>query len=128
MATSEAGRVVQGGSTITEQLVKNTIGTDERTLTRKIREAETAWALEDIYTKDQILALYLNTVYFGQGAYGIQAAAKTYFSIPAKDLNLGQSALLAGLIRSPSIYDPVFHPEAAQARRGWVLSRMRKLG
>src|SRR3989442_9190744 len=118
------GRVVQGGSTITEQLVKNTIGTDERTLARKIHEAETAWAVENGYSKDEILDMYLNTVYFGQGAYGIQAAAKTYFSVPAKKLDLEQSALLAGLIRSPSSYDPVFHPDVATSRRNYVLRRM----
>jgi 1A family penicillin-binding protein len=128
LANTQQGRVVQGASTITEQLVKNTIGTDERTLLRKIREAETAWALEDNYSKNEILSLYLNTVYFGQGAYGIQAAAKTYFSIPAKKLDLQQSALLAGLIRSPSAYDPVFHPDLAKQRRNYVLFRMRKLG
>lgn len=128
LANTEHGRVVQGGSTITEQLVKNTIGTDERTLFRKIREAETAWALEDNYSKNDILALYLNTVYFGHGAYGIQAAAKTYFSIPAWKLDLSQSALLAGLIRSPSTYDPTFNPGLAGQRRDYVLSRMRALG
>jgi penicillin-binding protein 1A len=122
------GRVVQGGSTITEQLVKNTIGTDERTLARKIHEAETAWAVENGYSKDEILDMYLNTVYFGQGAYGIQAAAKTYFSIPATKLDLEQSALLAGLIRSPSGYDPVFHPGVATSRRNYVLRRMWTLG
>src|SRR6266511_2083444 len=122
------GRVVQGGSTITEQLVKNTIGTDERTLTRKIHEAETAWAVEDSYSKDEILDMYLNTVYFGQGAYGIQAAAKTYFSVPARKLDLAQSALLAGLIRSPTRYDPVFHPDVATSRRNYVLRRMWTLG
>jgi 1A family penicillin-binding protein len=128
LANAEHGRVVQGGSTITEQLVKNTIGSDERTLLRKIHEAETAWALEDDYSKNEILALYLNTVYFGQGAYGIQAAAKTYFSIPAKELDPAQSALLAGLIRSPTAYDPLFHAELATQRRDWVLGRMRQLG
>src|SRR5262245_9249516 len=128
LANAEEGRVVQGASTITEQLVKNTIGTDDRTLIRKIREAETAWALEDRYSKDEILGLYLNTVYFGHGAYGIQAAAKTYFSIPASQLDLEQSALLAGLIRSPSSYDPVFHPELATRRRDYVLDRMSVLG
>jgi penicillin-binding protein 1A len=128
LANTEKGRVVQGGSTITEQLVKNTIGTGERTLLRKIREAETAWALENNYSKNEILAMYLNTVYFGQGAYGIQAAAKTYFSIPAWKLSLTQSALLAGLIRSPSTYDPLFNAGLAKQRRDYVLSRMNTLG
>src|SRR5438445_10916547 len=128
LKNAAVGRVVQGGSTITEQLVKNTIGTDERTLARKIHEAETAWAVEDRYSKDDILDMYLNTVYFGEGAYGIQAAAKTYFSVPAKKLDLQQSALLAGLIRSPSAYDPVFHPDLATSRRNYVLKRMWDLG
>src|SRR5207249_8917169 len=105
LRNAQAGRIVQGGSTITEQLVKNTIGSDERTLIRKVHEAETAWALEDRYSKDDILDMYMNTVYFGQGAYGIESAARTYFSRPARRLGLDQSALLAGLIRSPSIYD-----------------------
>jgi membrane peptidoglycan carboxypeptidase len=121
------GRIVEGASTITEQLVKNTIGTDERTFTRKVREAEMAYELEDRYSKDQILEMYLNTVYFGQGAHGIQAAAKTYFSIPASKLTLEQGALLAALIRSPSSYDPVYHPEVALERRNLVLGRMRDL-
>ncbi|HEX9234895.1 MAG TPA: biosynthetic peptidoglycan transglycosylase, partial [Actinomycetota bacterium] len=127
LANARSGHIVEGASTITEQLVKNTIGTDEKTLGRKIREAEIAYALEDRYTKLQILELYMNTVYFGQGAYGIEAAAKTYFSIAANALDAGQSALLAGLISSPSRYDPVFHPEAALAQRNYVLGRMRDL-
>jgi 1A family penicillin-binding protein len=121
------GHVVEGASTITEQLVKNTIGTDDRTLTRKIREAEMAYELEDRYSKDQILEMYLNTVYFGQGAHGIQSAAKTYFSISASKLTLEQSALLAALIRSPSSSDPVYHPDVALHRRNLVLRRMRDL-
>lgn len=121
------GRIVEGASTITEQLVKNTIGTDEKTFTRKVREAEMAYELEDRYSKDQILEMYLNTVYFGQGAHGIQAAAKTYFSVPASKLSLGQSALLAALISSPSSYDPVYHPAVAVKRRNLVLGRMRDL-
>jgi 1A family penicillin-binding protein len=118
------GRIVQGGSTITEQLVKITITGGERTLRRKIREATLAYELENRLTKNQILEMYLNTVYFGQGAYGIQAAAKTYFSIPARELDLTQSALLAALIRAPAAYDPVFHPNVAQERRQYVLDRM----
>jgi penicillin-binding protein 1A len=118
------GRIVQGGSTITEQLVKNTITGGERTLRRKVREAALAYELENRFTKDQILEMYLNTVYFGQGAYGIQAAAKTYFSIAARDLDLTQSALLAALIRAPAAYDPVFNPDVARDRRQYVLDRM----
>jgi len=123
-ANAGHGRLVQGGSTITEQLVKNTITGGDRTLGRKIREARLAFQLEKEYPKDKILEMYLNTVYFGQGAYGIEAAAKTYFSGPAQDLTLRQAAMLAGLIASPSSYDPVFHPELAIARRDLVLSRM----
>ena len=125
---AKSGRIVQGGSTITEQLVKNTITGDDRTLDRKIREAILAYKLEDELTKDEIFQKYLNTVYFGRGAYGIQAAAKTYFSVSAWDLDLAQGALLAGLIRSPGDYDPVEHPRAAASRRDQVLYRMRVLG
>jgi penicillin-binding protein 1A len=121
------GHVVEGASTITEQLVKNTIGTDEQTFARKVREAEMAYEMEDRFTKDQILEMYLNTVYFGQGAHGIQAAAKTYFSVPASRLTLDQSALLAALIRSPASSDPVYHPDTALTRRNVVLGRMRDL-
>ena len=121
---AKEGRIVQGGSTITEQLVKNTITGDERTLSRKIKDAVLAFELEKRYTKDQILAMYLNTVYFGQGAYGIQAAAESYFSIPPNQLTLAEGALLAGLIASPSTYDPVFHPDQAMRRRNLVLSKM----
>jgi len=121
------GRIAQGGSTITEQLIKNTITGSERTLRRKIRDAVLAHQLEQRYSKDQILDLYLNTVYFGQGSYGIDAAAHTYFSVSPRALTLSQAALLAGLISSPARYDPVFHPEAALARRNQVLDRMRTL-
>jgi penicillin-binding protein 1A len=122
------GRIAQGGSTITEQLAKNTITGDDRTIARKVKDAVLALELEQRYTKEQILDMYLNTVYFGQGAYGIQAAAKTYFSVPATQLTLPEAALLAGLIASPAAFDPVFHPDLAQARRDLVLGRMRTLG
>lgn len=124
---SKGNGVVQGASTITEQLVKNTITGNERTLGRKVKDAILAYQVERRYTKAQILEMYLNTVYFGQGAYGIQAAARTYFSVPARKLTLVQGALLAGLIASPSTFDPVFNPELAVARRNVVLARMRAL-
>src|SRR5918992_878911 len=89
------GGVVEGGSTITQQLVKNTITGSARTFGRKLREARLAYRLEDRYSKSEILEMYLNTVYFGQGAYGAQAAAKRYFSRRARDLSLPQAALLA---------------------------------
>ncbi|HEX2426041.1 MAG TPA: PBP1A family penicillin-binding protein [Actinomycetota bacterium] len=123
-----SGRIVEGGSTITQQYVKQTYVGDERTLSRKIEEAYLAWQLEDKLSKDQILTKYLNTVYFGNGAYGIQAAAQTYFDRPATDLTLSQSALLAGLIRAPNDYDPVSHPNIATRRRNQVLSSMLNLG
>ena len=92
------GGVTQGGSTITQQLVKNLYVGDEQTFTRKIDEAALAWQIEDQLSKEQILARYLNTVYFGQGAYGVQAAARTFFNENAEDLSLTQSATLAGSI------------------------------
>jgi membrane peptidoglycan carboxypeptidase len=128
VADAKAGTFVQGGSTIEEQLVKNTITGDAKTLGQKLRQAELAYALEGRYTKAQILGLYLNTVYFGEGAYGIQAAAQTYFSRDAQDLTLTQGAMLAGVIQAPSAYDPLFDPVAALRRRNTVLTRMAYLG
>lgn len=122
------GRVVEGGSTITQQYVKNTLVGNDRTLKRKIREARLAWELERDYTKDEILGKYLNTIYFGKGAYGIQAAARKYFSKRASELGLVEAALLAGLIAAPERYDPVDVPEAAIGRRNLVLARMKELG
>jgi 1A family penicillin-binding protein len=117
----------QGASTITQQYVRNTILLDERTqmtATRKVREAYLAMELEKRYNKSQILEMYLNTVYFGEGAYGAEAAAQVYFARPAKDLTLAQGALLAGLVQSPSRLDPYDNPEGALTRRGEVLGRM----
>jgi penicillin-binding protein 1A len=125
-----SGKVVEGGSTITQQYVRNafpSVGT-EQTLARKLKEAALAWQLEKEYTKDQILGKYLNTVYFGQGAYGIQRAAKTFFSKQAEDLRLHEAALLAGLIAGPEKYNPLKSRPAAMARRNLVLGRMLDLG
>jgi penicillin-binding protein 1A len=122
------GDIVQGGSTITQQYVKNTIVGTERTVDRKLKEALLAYQLEQEMTKEEILAAYLNTVYFGQGAYGIQQAARTFFSRPAPRLNLPQAALLAGMIAGPGMYDPINQPEAAVHRRNHVLGRMQELG
>jgi penicillin-binding protein 1A len=124
---ARSGHIVQGGSTITEQLVKNTITGDDRTLGRKLREAIVAYHLEDEYSKGEILQLYLNTVYFGQGAYGIESAARTYFSRHASKLTLNEGAILAALIASPSRFDPVFHPGLAKQRRNLVLKQMLEL-
>jgi membrane peptidoglycan carboxypeptidase len=134
-----AGSVQQGGSTLTQQLVKQTLlqtaetpeerqAATEESVGRKLREARLALALEQKYSKDEILTRYLNIVYFGEGAYGIQAAAQTYFSVDAKDLSLVQAAMLAGLVQSPTNDDPMAHPEAAKQRRDEVLTRMHQLG
>lgn len=122
------GGAAQGGSTITQQLVKNTVLTSQKTLSRKVHEAVDAVRLEDTTSREQILDDYLNTVYFGNGAYGIQAAAEAYFGIGAAHLDVAQSALLAGLIRDPSGYDPIAYPSAARARRSVVLGLMQKYG
>jgi membrane peptidoglycan carboxypeptidase len=134
-----AGSVQQGGSTLTQQLVKQTLlqmaqtqeerqAATEESVGRKLREARLALALEQKYSKDEILTRYLNMVYFGEGAYGIQAAAQTYFSVDAKDLTLPQAAMLAGLVQSPTNDDPIAHPQAAKTRRDEVLDRMHQLG
>ena len=123
-----AGGVVQGGSTITEQFVKNAYVGNERTYTRKVREAVLAWQLEDRWSKDKILTEYLNTVYYGAGAYGVQAAALTYFHKPASELNLQQAALLAALPKFPSQYSPTSDPKLARERRNVVLRVMADQG
>src|SRR3712207_5506990 len=130
-----AGGVQEGGSTLTQQLVKQTllqsaepdaerIAATEQTLGRKIREARLALALEDTYSKDELLTRYLNIVYYGQNAYGIQPAARAFFGVDATQLTLPQAALLAGLAQSPTEDDPFTDPEAATTRRNEVLSRM----
>jgi penicillin-binding protein 1A len=121
-------RVVQGGSTITQQFVKNAYVDDQRTIGRKVREAALAWQLEQKWTKDEILTAYLNTIYFGNGAYGIQQAARTYFGKGAHDLDLHEAALLAGIPADPSRYDPVANPREARGRREVVLRTMLDLG
>jgi penicillin-binding protein 1A len=123
-----SGEVVEGGSTITQQLVKNLYVGDEESFRRKYEEAVLAWQMEDRLPKEQILTRYLNTVYFGQGAYGAQAAARTFFGVDASELTLAQSAMLAGLITAPSHFDPYVRPESALGRRGVVLRLMRRLG
>ena len=106
LANIRAGRIVQGGSTITQQLAKNLFLKPDRTLRRKVREVLLAFWLERKFTKDQILTLYLNRVYFGAGTYGVDAAARRYFGKPAKDLTLYEGAVLAGLLKAPSRYNP----------------------
>ncbi len=120
----QSQQVIEGGSTITQQFVKNAYIRNERSIGRKVREAALAWQLEQKWSKERILTAYLNTIYFGNGAYGIQQAARTYFDKGAKRLTLAQAALLAGIPADPSRYDPVQHPRAAKARRDYVLQRM----
>ena len=124
LADVNAGSAVQGGSTIAQQLVKTTYLTDQKTLDRKIREAVLAERLEEKYSKSQILDAYLNLVYLGSGAYGVEAASKEYFNEDADKVSLAQAALLAGLIQAPSGYDPLTNPVGARERRSQVLSRM----
>jgi penicillin-binding protein 1A len=120
--------IVEGGSTITQQFVKNAYIRNEQTIARKVREAALAWQLEQRWSKDRILTAYLNTIYFGNGAYGIQQAARVYFGKVAKDLELPEAALLAGIPSNPAQYDPVTHPRKAQARRRHVLNLMLEQG
>jgi penicillin-binding protein 1A len=121
-------KVVEGGSTITQQFVKNTYTHQERTISRKLKEAALAWQLERRWSKDRILTAYLNTIYFGNGAYGIEMAARVYFHEHASDLTLPQAALLAGLPASPGAYDPAANPKAAEDRRRTVLQLMYQEG
>lgn len=123
-----SGRTVQGGSTLTQQLAKNLFLSPERTVERKIQEVLLSFWLEHKFTKDQILAMYLNRVYFGSNAYGVEAAARRYFSKSARDVNLGEAALLAGLLKAPSRLSPARDPEAAEARAQVVLGAMREEG
>lgn len=122
--------IAQGGSTITQQYVRNAFSSvgRERTFSRKVKEILLAVKLEQRLTKHEILRRYLNTIYLGHGAYGIEAAARTYFGVPASRLDLGQAATLAGLIRAPEYYEPTKFPERARERRNWVLARMVGLG
>jgi penicillin-binding protein 1A len=120
--------VVEGGSTITQQFIKNAYVKDNRSVARKLKEAALAWQLEQRKSKDWILTAYLNTIYFGNGAYGIEQAAMTYFHEHASDLTLPQAALLAGIPRDPAAYDPVTNPKAATERRRLVLDQMRAQG
>ncbi len=119
------GRIVQGGSTITQQYVKQAYMTDrDRSLTDKLREAVLASRVEQELSKDEILHRYLSTVYLGSGAYGVGAAADTYFRKPVSELTLSEAALLAGIVRAPTVLDPRSNPHGADARRRVVLQRM----
>jgi penicillin-binding protein 1A len=121
---AQSGRWIQGGSTITQQLARNIFLTNSRTFGRKVKEGVLALALERKFTKDQILELYLNRVYFGGGAYGIDAASRRFFGHSADSLSLGEAAIIAGLVKAPSNYSPTADAEAARARSGVVLQSM----
>ncbi|MBE8220253.1 MAG: PBP1A family penicillin-binding protein [Alphaproteobacteria bacterium] len=123
-----AGRVVQGGSTITQQLAKNVFLTPERSFKRKVQELLLAFWLEAQFSKQDILAFYLNRVYFGAGAYGVAAAAETYFGKAVQNLDRSETSLLAGLLKAPSRYAPSRNPEGAKKRRRVVLAAMVEVG
>ena len=123
IAVVRAGEAVQGGSTITQQLARQSVGR-EKTLRRKLKELLFAAQLEHHFTKQEILELYLNKVYFGDGLYGAEAAARGYFGKKASELSLGEASLLAGLLKAPSSYDPSQRPEKAEARQTVVLKAM----
>ncbi len=122
------GGVLQGGSTLTQQLAKNLFLTDSRTLSRKFAELFLALRLTATFPKRDILTMYLNTVYFGEGAWGLGRAAEVYFGVSPKNLSLPQAATLAGLVAAPTAYDPYHHPALARSRRAWVLERMASVG
>lgn len=120
--------VSEGGSTITQQLAKNAYLTQERTMTRKIQEVFLAIQLERQYTKQEILEMYMNQIYFGQGAYGVQAAAQTYFGKNVEDLTLSECAMLAGIPKSPNYYSPMNNMDAAMERKSVVIDQLEKYG
>jgi penicillin-binding protein 1A len=124
----EAGEVVQGGSTITQQVVKRILLTSEKSFARKIREAVLAYRIENYLTKEEILGLYLNHIFLGHGAYGVEAAAQEFFSKHVEDLTLAESALLAGIPKAPSRYSPYLNPKMSKERQAYVLTRMAEVG
>ncbi|MCM3767334.1 transglycosylase domain-containing protein [Neobacillus niacini] len=124
----KAGAMVEGGSTITQQLIKNTLLTSQKTVTRKMQEVFLALAVEREYSKQEILQMYVNQIYFGNGAWGIKQAASKYFGKDVQDLSIGESALLAGLIKAPSALNPYHHMNKAIDRRNIVLLQMKNHG
>ena len=124
----KSGSLAEGASTITQQLAKLTHLSAEKTIRRKLEEINLAFQIEKVYNKDEILDMYLNTVYFGRGAYGIQAAAQAYFGVDAEELTLNQSASLAAIIKAPSIYAPHISPSNNRSRRQYILSVMAENG
>ncbi|MEY3296988.1 MAG: hypothetical protein RLZZ597_248 [Cyanobacteriota bacterium] len=128
LANVQAGSTVEGGSTITMQLVKNLFLTPERSISRKVAEAVLALRLEQIFSKDEILEMYLNQVYWGHNNYGVETAAQSYFNKSAKDLTLPEAAVMAGLIQAPEQYSPFNNYQSTRQRQAVVLGRMRQLG
>ena len=128
----KGGDTLAGGSTVTQQVVRNLLLTEEeqfeQTLRRKLRESWLAWRLTRLYTKDQILSLYLNQIYYGAMAYGVEAASRTYFGKTVSELNLAECALIAGLPQGPAIYNPLVDPQAAKNRQEIVLNLMANQG
>ena len=122
------GTIAEGASTITQQLAKLTHLSAEKTIRRKLEEISLAFQIEKAYSKDEILEMYLNTVYFGRGAYGIQAAARAYFGLDAKELTIAQSACLAAAIKAPSLFAPHLSPQNNQSRRNYILETMAEHG
>ncbi len=123
-----AGRIVQGGSTITQQVTKTFFLTPQRSLLRKLKEVAYAFGLERNLTKEEILLLYLNNIYLGNGAYGVEAAAESYFNKRTEQLNLAEMAMMAGLVKAPSRYSPIHNLKRAKDRQAYVLTRMAELG
>jgi len=124
----EAGELVQGGSTITQQVVKRIMLTSEKSFGRKVREAVLAYRIDNYLTKEEILSLYLNHIFLGHGAYGVEAAAQEYFSKHVEDVTLAEAALLAGIPKAPSRYSPYLNPQRAKERQAYVLRRMAEVG
>jgi penicillin-binding protein 1A len=128
VANLRAGRVVQGGSTITQQVARALLGSSEQTFQRKVREAILARRLESRYTKNEILTLYVNQIFLGHQSYGVAAAARRFFDKSVGELDLGEMALIAGIAQAPSRYSPIFAPERTRARRDQVLEAMARSG
>jgi penicillin-binding protein 1A len=124
----EAGEIVEGGSTITQQVVKRIMLTSEKSFGRKIREAVLAYRIDKYLTKEEILTIYLNNIFLGRGAYGVEAAAQEYFSKHVEDLSLAECAILAGIPKAPSRYSPYLNPQKSKERQSYVLKRMADLG
>ncbi len=123
-----AGQTVEGGSTITQQLVKNLFLSSKRIMSRKVEEVFLAYLMEHYYSKDEIITMYLNTIYYGTDYYGIKAASEGYFKTEPKDLNLSQAAVLAGIPQAPSYFNPVSNIDATKQRQRTVLTLMAQQG